>query len=89
MLPLDDRGGDRVDTANWPVPGASRNKFTFYAGAVRIPEASAPVTKNRSFTITADVEIPQAGAEGVVTAIGGVVGGWSLYFKDGKLFFHI
>lgn len=84
VLPLDDRGGDRVDTANWPVPGGDRTKFTFYAGAVRIPEASAPVTKNRSFTIEADVDIPQGGAEGVVTAIGGVVGGWSLYFKDGK-----
>lgn len=84
VLPLDDRGGDRVDTANWPVPGGDRNKFTFYPGAVRIPETSAPVTKNRSFVITAEVEIPQAGAEGVVTAIGGVVGGWSLYFKDGK-----
>jgi len=39
---------------------------------------------DRSFAITAEVEIPQTGAEGVVTALGGVVGGWSLYFKDGK-----
>lgn len=84
VLPLDDRGGERVDTSNWPVPGGVRDKFIFYDGAVRIPEASAPVTKNRSFTIAADVEIPQDGAEGVVTAIGGVGGGWSLYFKDGK-----
>ncbi len=86
VLPLDDRGGARVDIANWPVPGrgSDHNKFTFYPGAVRIPEIAAPWTKNRSFTITAEVEIPQAGAEGVVAAIGGVVGGWSLYFKDGK-----
>ncbi len=84
VLPLDDRGGERVDRENLPIAGGERNKFTFYAGAVRIPEANAPYTKNRSFSISADVEIPQSGAEGVVAAIGGVVGGWSIYFKDGK-----
>jgi len=40
--------------------------------------------KNRSLTITADVEIPARGAKGVVLAQGGRFGGWSLYFKDGK-----
>jgi arylsulfatase len=40
--------------------------------------------KNRSFTITADVEIPKGGANGVIIAQGGRFGGWSLYFKDGK-----
>jgi arylsulfatase len=34
--------------------------------------------------IIAELEIPKNRAEGVVTAVGGVVGGWSLYFKDGK-----
>jgi arylsulfatase A-like enzyme len=84
VLPLDDRGGDRVDRATLPISGGDRSKFTFYAGAVRIPETSAPYTKNRSFTITADVEIPKRRAKGVLAAMGGVVGGWSLYFKDGK-----
>jgi len=41
-------------------------------------------TKNRSHTITADVEIPQGGANGVILAQGGRFGGWSLYLKDGK-----
>jgi hypothetical protein len=40
--------------------------------------------KNRSLTITADVEIPQGGANGVILAQGGRFGGWSLYLKDGK-----
>ena len=39
--------------------------------------------KNRSFVITADIEVPEAGAEGVVLAQGGEMGGWSLYVKDG------
>jgi arylsulfatase len=41
-------------------------------------------TKNRSHTITADVEIPQGGANGVILAQAGRFGGWSLYFMDGK-----
>jgi arylsulfatase len=40
--------------------------------------------KNRSLTITADVEIPKGGANGVIIAQGGRFGGWSLYFKEGK-----
>ena len=41
-------------------------------------------TKNRSHTISADVEIPQGGANGVILAQAGRFGGWSLYMKDGK-----
>ena len=44
--------------------------------------------KNRSVTITADVEIPQGGANGVILAQGGRVGGFSLYFKGGKPMYH-
>ena len=40
--------------------------------------------KNRSHTITAEVEIPKGGANGVILAQGGRFGGWSLYLKDGK-----
>lgn len=40
--------------------------------------------KNRSLTITADVEIPQGGANGVILCQGGHFDGWSLYMKDGK-----
>jgi arylsulfatase len=41
--------------------------------------------KNRSHTITADIEVPQGGGEGVIIAQGGRFGGWSLYMKGGKL----
>ena len=40
--------------------------------------------KNRSHTITAEVEIPEGGANGVILCQAGRFGGWSLYFKDGK-----
>ena len=48
-----------------------------------IPENAFINIKNRSFVVTADIEIPKAGAEGVVIAQGGEMGGWSLYVKDG------
>lgn len=47
-----------------------RKSYTFYPGSVRIPEGSAPHTKNRSYSITAEVEIPAGGAEGPICAIG-------------------
>src|SRR5262249_33694528 len=49
-----------------------------------IPEGSAPVTRNCSFSITADVEIPEKGASGVLATIGGRFGGWGLIVMDGK-----
>lgn len=82
VLPLDERFQARL-TARIEAAQAPR-QVTFYPGAVRIPEDSAPNTKNRSWTLTADVEIPKSGAEGPICVIGGDTNGWSLYVKDGK-----
>jgi arylsulfatase A-like enzyme len=84
VLPLDDRGVVRVDRATRPEVGGERTHYTYYAGAVRIPDSVAPDVKNRSFSITADVVIPKDGADGVLVAMGGLPAGWSLYVKDGK-----
>jgi arylsulfatase len=54
---------------------------------IRIPEASAPDIKNKSFRITAEVEVPEAGAEGVIVTQGGRFGGWALLVLDGKPMF--
>jgi hypothetical protein len=43
-----------------------RTEFTYYPGMVRVPQGSAPDFKNKSYRITADVEIPDGGAEGVL-----------------------
>ena len=84
VLPLDGRGADRVVRADWPAVGGERTKYTFYPGAVRIPVSVAPDVMNRSFSITADLSIPEGGAEGVLVAMGGLPAGWSLYVKDGR-----
>jgi len=84
VLPLDDRMIERADPSLRPSLIEGRTEFTYYPGAVRIPESSSPNTKNKSHTIIAQVEIPKEGADGVLVAAGGIVGGYALYIKDGK-----
>ncbi len=54
---------------------------------IRIPEANSPDVHNKSFHISADVEIPPGGAEGVLATQGGRFGGWALLLLDGKPMF--
>jgi len=61
-----------------------RTSLTLYAGMTGMSENAFINVKNRSLTITADVEIPAGGASGVILAQGGRFGGWSLYLKAGK-----
>jgi arylsulfatase len=63
---------------------AGRTTVTVFPGMIGMSENVFINVKNRSFTMTADVEISAAGAEGVVLAEGGRFGGWSLYLMDGK-----
>jgi arylsulfatase len=50
----------------------------------RLTENSVIITKNKSHSVTAQVMVPNGGAEGVIIAQGGAFGGWSLYAKDGN-----
>jgi arylsulfatase len=84
VLPLDDRFIERADPAMRPSLIEGRTKFTYFPGVRRVPESSSPNVKNKSHTITADVEIPKDGADGVLVAAGGNVGGYTLFVKDGK-----
>ena len=85
VLPLDDRAWERFNAALAGRPDLleGRTEMTVYEGMKGIPENGFINIKNHSFVITADIEVPQAGAEGVVIAQGGEMGGWSLYVKDG------
>jgi hypothetical protein len=62
----------------------TRQQRTFYRGAVRIPETNAPETKNRSWTMTAHIEVRDSGADGPICVMGGDTNGWSLYVKDDR-----
>ncbi|MGC1649351.1 MAG: arylsulfatase, partial [Candidatus Sulfotelmatobacter sp.] len=85
VLPLDDRSWERFNPALAGRPDLleGRTEMTVYEGMKGIPENGFINIKNHSFVITAEIDIPEVGAEGVVIAQGGGVGGWSLYVKDG------
>jgi Sulfatase len=87
VLPIDSSFADRADPAIRPNLNRGRTHFEYYPGMIRIPEASAPDIKNKSFRIKADVEIPQGGADGVIVTQGGRFCGWGLLVLDGKPMF--
>ncbi len=70
-----------------PSLGAGRTSFDYLPGVTRVAQDAAPPTVGRSYTITADIEVP-AGANGVVLAQGGRFSGFSLFLKDGRPTFH-
>jgi arylsulfatase len=83
VLPLDDRLAERLDPANRPSLIAGRTVFTYYPG-MSVADSSAAPTQNRSYTITAWLDVPKGGADGVVVAAGGAATGFSLYVKGGR-----
>ena len=87
VLPIDSSFADRANPALRPSFNVGRTDFTYYPGMIRIPEANAPDIKNKSFHITADVEIPEGGADGILVTQGGRFGGWGLLVLDGKPMF--
>ncbi len=89
VLPLDSSFSERVDPAIRPSLTAGRTTFTYRPGMIRIPEGATPDIKNKSYSITAEVVIPEGGANGVLATQGGRFGGWGLLVLDGKpVFVH-
>jgi arylsulfatase A-like enzyme len=86
VLPLDDRRVERfnADLAGRPTLVRGDRQLLF-GGMGRLTENSVISIKNKSHAVTAEIEAPDGGAEGVIIAQGGSIGGWSLYLKDGKL----
>jgi arylsulfatase A-like enzyme len=86
VLPLDDRLTERFIAALVGRPDlmAGRTSLTVHQGMTGMSENVFINLKNRSHVITAEVEVPKTGANGVILAQAGRFGGWSLYVKDGK-----
>ncbi|HET6266230.1 MAG TPA: arylsulfatase [Acidobacteriota bacterium] len=87
VLPMDWRVTERFNSelAGRPsLAGKDRKVFTYYPGQVGLPKDAAPRILNRSWSITADLDIPESGAEGMITTNGGTVGGYGLYVLNGK-----
>ena len=79
VLPLD----DRPDVRSRRNFGTPKPRYVFFPGTGPVASRIAPVIADRSHTISADVEIPAGGAEGVLLSVGGKVGGYVLYVKAG------
>jgi arylsulfatase len=84
VLPLDSRGTARVADER-PQLTKDRQIYVYYPGTQAVPENVAVKVLNRAHSFTADVEIPQAGANGVLICHGNAECGYTLFVKDGKL----
>jgi arylsulfatase A-like enzyme len=86
VLPIDDRVAERMnpDTAGRPVLIKGNTQILF-GSMGRLSENSVVSVKNKSHSVTSEIVVPKTGAEGVIVAQGGNIGGWSLYAKNGKL----
>ncbi len=85
VLPLDDREYERV-AAN--AEARARTCYVYYPGMARIDRLSAPYITDRSWSVTAEVEIPTGGAAGVLLASGSRFAGYVLYVKDSRLVYE-
>ncbi|HRI03196.1 MAG TPA: arylsulfatase [Pyrinomonadaceae bacterium] len=86
VLPIDDRMMEKMnpDTAGRPVLIKGNSQLLF-GGMGRLSENCVLNIKNKSHSVTAEIIVPDSGAEGVIISQGANIGGWSLYAKDGKL----
>jgi arylsulfatase len=84
VLPLDNSSLTRWNAPRPNLTGG-RTEFTYTGELVGVPNSGAPNILNKSYTITADVEIPAGGAEGMIVTDGGRFGGYGLFLSKGEL----
>src|SRR5205814_1247117 len=87
VLPLDWRSVERLSEqiTGRPSLAAGRKTSVYNTPLVALPEGAAPDLKNQSFTITAEVNIPSSGAQGMIFTQGGITAGWGFYIQNSKL----
>src|SRR4029453_4165694 len=98
--PVVGRGGETPSPRpplDWPSEGlnaelmgrpslsGNAKTLTYYEGQVGLPPEGSPRVLNKSWTLTADIEVPESGAaDGMIATQGGIVGGYGLYIREGK-----
>ena len=82
VLPLDNTTLPRWNTPR-PSLTAGRTEFTYSGELIGVPASAAPDILNKSYTITAEIEIPRGGAEGMIVTQGGRFGGYGLFLSKG------
>jgi arylsulfatase A-like enzyme len=87
VLPLDASAATRMVTPR-PSMSGGRRVFTYGGGSVTgIPRGTAPELLNTSYTIVAEITVPQGGGEGMIVTDGGRFGGYGMYLLKGKPIF--
>jgi len=84
VLPLNNTTLQRWNSPR-PNLTAGRTVFTYSGGLTGVPNSAAPSILNKSYTITAEVTIPEGGAEGMIVTDGGRFGGYGLFLSKGEL----
>ncbi|TPE52659.1 arylsulfatase [Amaricoccus solimangrovi] len=83
VFPMDGSVATRL-VAPRPNITAGRREFTYTAPMVGLPQGDSPSLLNTSYTITADIEVPEGGAEGMILTSGGRFAGYGFYLVEGK-----
>ena len=83
VFPLDASVGARV-AAPRPSLTAGRNEYVYTSPMTGLPQGDAPYLLNTSYTITADITVPEGGAEGMIVTSGGRFAGFGFYLLEGK-----
>jgi arylsulfatase len=83
VFPLDASVGERV-AAPRPNITAGRDEFVYTRPMVGLPQGDSPVLLNTSYTITAEIDVPDGGAEGMILTSGGRFAGYGFYLLEGK-----
>jgi len=83
VLPLDASVAARV-VAPRPNITAGRSEFVYTRPMVGLPQGDSPFLLNASYTISADIDVPQGGAEGMILTSGGRFAGYGFYLLKGK-----
>ena len=83
MFPLDASVAARI-VAPRPNITAGRSEFVYTRPMVGLPQGDSPFVLNASYTVTADIEVPEGGAEGIMLTSGGRFGGYGFYLLKGK-----
>ena len=78
-------GRSRRSCTSAPTRCAPRQRYVYHPFRAPVPEAVAVNVQDRSHTITAEIDVPAGGAEGVCSSLGSFLGGWALYLLDGRL----
>jgi arylsulfatase len=87
VLPLDDRRYERAADPGRPMAAMVSDSYTYYPGTSVLHLMAAPNLSGRNHAITAHVDMPAKGAEGVLASLGGEFGGFSLFVQGGRLYY--